>query len=155
MFTCELRVFVCDVDMWWLTCEHNIRTVYTMKVFACDVDMWCRHVNITYGRCRRCIWCSYVNSVMFVCDVRMLFWYVMCTCDVHMWFWWCLYVTSVYDVHIWFSSIIIYVSVCDHIRKSYVICLHAYDVHMWVNTHMMFTCEHVSRWDVNYWYWVP
>ena len=60
----------------------------------------------------------------------------------HMWFSaydfriWFPYMISVYGVHMLFSSMIIYGSVYDHIRKPHVEYLFACGVHMWTFPHV-------------------
>ena len=49
---------------------------------------------------------------------------------------WFPYMISVYEVHMLFSSMIIYGSVYDHMRKSHVEYLFACGVHMWNFPHM-------------------
>ena len=125
------------------TYEHHIRPVHFLYLMlTCDIHIWTSHTD------------TFIIYTMFTCDVHI--WFVVClymmfVCDVHMWFhiWFvvCLYMMFVCDVHLWSSTGIIYSTVYDHMRKTHVIWLHAYDVHVWTYTHMMFTCEHFFRWD--------
>ena len=167
---CWYVMFICKHHKRW-SYVNKIMLVYDYS----SIHMWTSYVSIISQQrtnmymiilqfiCEHHIPTSYTNNLHDENDVHIWFW-VMFTYD----FKWCLYMIfriwrsyvmctyedffPVYDFpYMMLTYDLARLSyACKHMIicvKSYVICLHAYDVHIWVNTHMMFICEHFFRWD--------
>ena len=141
---CWYMMFEISIFYYGIWCSH--------MMFTCDTQIPTFHFRI---------WCSHVICTIFVYDVGIWCLYMMFTCDficedfrfciwsfaydVHMWchMWRFLiwYMKLVYDNHPWSSSLIIWPTVCDHIRTFFE------NFHFPKIPYMMFTCEHFSPWD--------
>ena len=130
--------------------------------------IWGSHVMFTHEyqipTLHLCMWCSHVICLISTCDVSMWSslhdvgmwcWHMMLTCDVDTW---CSHV-NMSGVDMWISHVIIthdlarwshavpHMITCEHHWKFSFCQNTACDAHMWTFSHVMFTCEHFSRWD--------
>ena len=144
-FLLRYMMFTYDVHMWYSNTNFSL----SYMMFTCDMydyRIWCWYMKFRiwcwYMKFR--IWCLYMMFTCdFICeDFRFCIWSF--AYDVHMWchMWRFLiwYMKLVYDNHPWSSSLIIWPTVCDHIRTFFE------NFHFPKIPYMMFTCEHFRIW---------
>ena len=136
-------MFEINIFYYGIWCSHMMFTCDT-QIPTFHFRIWCSHVICTIIVYDVGIWCLYMMFTCdFICeDFRFCIWSF--AYDVHMWchMWRFLiwYMKLVYDNHPWSSSLIIWPTVCDHIRTFFE------NFHFPKIPYMMFTCEHFRIW---------
>mgnify|MGYP003328450957 CR=1 FL=1 len=140
---CWYMMFEISIFYYGIWCSHMMFTCDT-QIPTFHFRIWCSHVICTIIVYDVGIWCLYMMFTCdFICeDFRFCIWSF--AYDVHMWchMWRFLiwYMKLVYDNHPWSSSLIIWPTVCDHIRTFFE------NFHFPKIPYMMFTCEHFRIW---------
>ena len=140
---CSHMMFTCGTHIWcsYVKRTYDVHMLSSYMMFTYGVHIWSSHVIYDmYG-----MWFTVYDLPYMEFTCGFLWNHIQTSKSYtvnHMWFSaydfriWFPYMISVYGVHMLFSSMIIYGSVYDHIRKPHVEYLFACGVHMWTFPHM-------------------